>query len=543
MKKQSDSVDSLIKFLAFVVVFIIVVSFIGSIKEKAYDFFSSNSETNSYSSKVFKLISSSENKELESDILSYFKKQKIKVDIEYDNTLKIMKRINNGEKFDAVWVSNAMWLYMIDSSKASIINSKSTSINPIIFGITKSKAEKLGFVNKQVYTKNIVDAIKRGDLKFSMANPITTNGGASAYLGILSTLAGNPEVLTEKMLEDKTLKSNLKTFFTGIERSSGDEDFLEEIFLKGNYEAVVSYESSIISINKKLIKAGKEPLYAIYPVDGVSLSDSPIALMDNKDPNKKEIFEKFQSYLLSNEGQKMLAKYARRTWYGGINKNADKNIFNPNWGIDTTAYITPVKYPSTAVIKKALALYQLELRKPVHVVFCLDYSGSMIGSGNNQLVNAMDYILTKKAEEELLQFNNEDKIDVIPFESIVNEVWSTNDGSKTTNLLNKIKEKNPSGATALYPAAEKALSLLVNEDTNKYNLSVILMTDGQANRGTFSDLEKAYKKYKKSIPIYSITFGDASERELNEIATLTNAKVFNGKINLIDAFKEVRGYN
>ena len=49
--------------------------------------------------------------------------------------------------------------------------------------------------------------------------------------------------------------------------------------------------------------------------------------------------------------------------------------------------------------------------------------------------------------------------------------------------------------------------------------------------------------YNKQIPIYSITFGDAYEKELKDIANLTNAKVFDGKTDLLKAFKEVRGYN
>ena len=38
-------------------------------------------------------------------------------------------------------------------------------------------------------------------------------------------------------------------------------------------------------------------------------------------------------------------------------------------------------------------------------------------------------------------------------------------------------------------------------------------------------------------------FGSASETELNQIAELTNGKVFDGKEDLVKAFKEVRGYN
>ena len=38
-------------------------------------------------------------------------------------------------------------------------------------------------------------------------------------------------------------------------------------------------------------------------------------------------------------------------------------------------------------------------------------------------------------------------------------------------------------------------------------------------------------------------FGEADEYQLQEIADLTNAKVFNGRTDLVKAFKEVRGYN
>jgi Ca-activated chloride channel family protein len=45
------------------------------------------------------------------------------------------------------------------------------------------------------------------------------------------------------------------------------------------------------------------------------------------------------------------------------------------------------------------------------------------------------------------------------------------------------------------------------------------------------------------VPIYSITFGNSSERELKSLAYLSNAKVFNGKDGLLKAFSEVRSYN
>ena len=221
---------------------------------------------NTYKPSNFKIISSSENKDLESFLQNFAIENDINLTIEYAGTIDIMDKLNSGEKYDAVWTSNSIWLYMLDKN-ISIKNSKSTSINPVVFGIKKSKAQELGFIGKEVYTKDILKAIQSGKLKFNMSSATQTNTGATAYLGFLNTLAGNPEILKIEDLEDEKLKENIKDVFSGVTRSSGSEEFLEEMFLKGDYEAVVTYETSIININKKLEQKGIEPLYIVYAKD------------------------------------------------------------------------------------------------------------------------------------------------------------------------------------------------------------------------------------------------------------------------------------
>ena len=516
-----------------IILVILISSLIVSLMDSAIKGINNDDIFNFSESNILKLIASQENQELvESMLIPYADSKGYYIDVEYAGTLEIIQKLNEGESYDAVWLSNSIWGYMLNDS-VKLTESKFTNISPIIFGIKKSKAKELGFIDKTVYTQDIVDAISKGKLKFSMSNPSSTNSGASAYLGMLSSLAGNPEVLTKEKIDNENVKESLKTFFTGLERSSGSEDFLEELFLKGDYESVFTYESSIININKKLEAQGKETLYAIYPVDGVSIADSPFAYIDNKDENKKQMFKELQSFILSDEGQEILLENGKRTWYGGINSSVDKKTFNPNWGIDTSKYITPLKYPSTEVIKIALNMYQTELRKPIHIAFCLDYSGSMMGEGIEDLKSAMDYILTDKASEDLIQFSEKDKIDIVPFNSNVGNGWSTTNGTQTEDLLNKINRYGPSGMTAIYPAAIKALDLLKDEDSDKYNLSVVLMTDGIGNVGNYLTLENQYRKLNKQIPIYSITFGEADEEQLEEIALLTNGKIFDGRYDLV----------
>ena len=131
----------------------------------------------------------------------------------------------------------------------------------------------------------------------------------------------------------------------------------------------------------------------------------------------------------------------------------------------------------------------------------------------------------------------------IPFSTNVKEIWSTQNGTQTTELLEKINNNKSTGTTALHLACAKAVDVLKDEDMNKYNVSVVLMTDGQGNVGTFQTLQYEYKRINKQIPVYSIMFGEAMESQLKEIANMSNGKIFDGKSDLVKAFKEVRGYN
>ncbi len=546
MESKNKGVILLIVIIAFIV--LVSMCTLKDDLDSSNTYYQQNSytysnEQSTIDTRMFNILVSDENKDLESIITDYANKKGYKVNIDYAGTLEIMQKLNANQAYDAIWSANSIWTYMIDSKVATLSNSKATYLSPIVFGIKKSKAQELGFIGKQVTTEDIINAVSSGKLQFAMSNPATTNSGASAYLGMLYTIAGNPEVLTEEILKDPVVKSKLKSFFSGLERTSGTEDFLEKLFLNGDYEAVYSYESSIISINQKLEKQGREPLYVVYPFDGVPFSDNPFVYVDHKDDKKAETFLDIQNYLLSQECKNLMLQKGRRTWYGGINNSVDKNLFNPNWGIKTNQYITPVKYPTSDVIKLALNIYQTQYRKPVHVVFCLDFSGSMIGSGYNDLKAAMNYILSEEAEKEYIQFASDDAIDVVLFASNVQGVVSTNDGTEVSQILKKIEDSSPYGGTAIYAAANKALDLLKDEDKDVRNKSIILMTDGEGNIGKYKDLSKHYSQIGENIPIYSIMFGDANPKQLEEIAKLTNGKVFDGKQDLVKAFKEVRGYN
>lgn len=524
-------------FFVCLLIFVVVVFIVPSIQTVTTNI------VNVKNSRTLRILSSYENEVVEEEVKAYAKSIDKQVSFTYMGDLDIVSELNNNSSnYDAVWISNSMWLYMLDNSYLTS-DSKSISISPVVFGIKRSKALALGLVDTDVTNMDILNLVKEKKIKYVMSSVTQTNVGATAYLGFLSSLAGNPEVLTEEMLDDENLVNDLISLFSGVERVSGDESYLEDMFLNDdNYEAVIASEASLININKRLQKQNKEELYFIYPSDGVAINDSAFAYI-NSDEVKKETFLEIQSYLLSDDGQKMLEEKGQRTWYGGVSDNSNIKIFNPKWGIDTKKYLNVTKFPSKNVITRAINLYIEKLRKPTHVVFCLDYSGSMSGDGIEELTNAMDYILDyDKASADKLQFSENDKITVITFNYEVDDIWQAESGYNTADLIRNINNKYPVGSTALYDAIISGLDIL-SEDSDEYTKTIIAMTDGAVNVGTFEHLSSYYKSINSDIPIYSITFGDARESQLEEIAKLSNARVFDGKTNLLKAFKDVRGYN
>ena len=498
------------------------------------------------SNKTFRIISSSSTKLMDDELIKYGKRLGMNVEIDHYGDLEIVDILNESSSdYDAVWISNSIWLYMLDNSYLTT-DSKSIALDPVVMAINKSKANELGFTNKEIYNKDLLDVIRDGKLKYVMSSVTKTNTGATAYLSFLNSLAGSPEVLTEQMLDNEQLQNDLKDFFKGVERVSGDEEYLTDMFINGNYDAMINYESSIIKLNQKLVKEGKEPLYLIYPIDGVAINDMPFAYINNdsSDTRKKEIFDKLQSYLRSDEVITKMETLGFRSWYGGIKENTDNKIFNKEWGIDTSKYLKDMKYPSKKVMTKAISMYIELLRKPTHVVFCLDISGSMYGDGIEELKDAMNYILDyNEASKDLIQFNSKDKITIITFNYDTAEIFDTKYGNDTSEIIDKINNLDPNGGTNIYSPSIDALNILRKDNSDEYTKTVILMTDGQSNNGSYHDLSNYYISNKLDIPIYSITFGDSSEEQLRGLANLSNAKVFDGKRGLLRAFKEVRSYN
>lgn len=492
---------------------------------------------------TLRILSGSENQELEGILDDFARERGVNIEMDYRGSLDIMRTLQ-GESidYDAVWPASSLWLTAGDT-QYRVKHTQSISITPVVFGIRQSLAEALGFVGTEVSVSDLLSAIQSGKLNFCMTSATQSNSGCSAYIGFLYALLGNPDVITSESLQTPGLSEQITQLLSGVDRSSGSSDWLKDLFLTGGYDAMVNYECLIISANQELEARGEETLYAVYPYDGLSIADSPLGYVDNGDAEKEQAFLDLQEYLLSDEVQNEIQRTGRRTGYEGVSEE-NRDVFRTDWGIQPDRVLSPIRMPSTDVLMEGLNLYQTEFRKPSLTVYCLDYSGSMEGTGRAQMVEAMSQILIQEnAEKNLLQASEHEVNILIPFEGYPRDIYTAvGNGRELESLYTQVEAEAATGGTDIYAAATEGLQQLGNYDLSQYTPAIILLTDGVSD-GSIDAFQTAYEAFGADVPVFSIMFGSADPTQLEELAELTHARVFDGREDLIGAFRSVKGYN
>ncbi|OXN00867.1 von Willebrand factor type A (vWA) domain-containing protein [Bifidobacterium vansinderenii] len=504
---------------------------------------------------TLKIASGSENREVAGAIQKAVDDSKVAVTLDYMGSLDIMNTLENGGgDYDAVWPASSMWISMGDT-KHIVKNAQSTSTTPIVFGIAKKKAQQLGWANddgttKSVATTDIIDAVQSGQLKFSMTSATQSNSGASAYLAFLTAIAKTGQALTQDDLNKSDVQNSVKTLLSGVDRSSGSSDWLKDMVVANpdRFDAMVNYESLVIQANKQLTKDGKDPLVAIYPADGIAVSDSPLGYVDRGQKTDKA-FGEFSKALQSKSAKLLFEESGRRTGLGGVLTYADnakvKDSFRSEWGINaTSSALKTIPMPSADVITSSLSVYQTILRKPSWTVWVVDYSGSMEGQGKDGVVRGLNAALDPdQAKQAHIEPGNDDVNVLIPFSSKAFDPTKTT-GTDTSAILNTGSDTRPNGGTDIYAGLEAALKNNMPDDFSKYTTAIVLMTDGQSQTGNKDAFTADYKANGHEVPIFPIMFGEADPSQLNELASLSNAKVFDGRTeDLATVFRQVKGYN
>ena len=493
------------------------------------------------------IASGSENRTLAPIVQDFCRDRGVACRFDYQGSLDIgLALANDPPAFDAVWPANAIWIELFDRDKR-VRDLTPILRSPVILGLRKSKAEALGWVGRPVATSDIVEAVKAKKLSYLASSATQSNSGAGAYLAMLSAALGSPDAITLADLKKPGLQETVKTLLSGTARTAGSSAWLADLYLKSlegglAYDGMWNYEAVLAETNAELKRRGAEPLYAIYPSDGVAAANSPLGFVDRgKGAPAREFFDALQKHMLSPEIQKRLVELGRRPAVG----EATGATPDPSWNYDPSKLVPLIRMPEPAVVRAALDLYQEALRRPSLTVYCLDFSGSMGGAGEDELKKAMRFVLSHdEAARVLVQNGPADRIAVIPFDSRVRGVTRAS-GSPTDapSLIQAVEGNRAAGGTNVYACAKAGLQEIRNTpDLGRYLPAIVLMTDGRSENHQ-QDFLDAWRGAGADIPVFGVTFGDADKSQLDTLADATRARVFDGRTSLREAFRAVRGYN
>ena len=523
------------------------------------DFFSGGSDLGSSADgePLLRIVSGSENKALEPIIREWARDEGVVVEMSYLGSVDISREIGRGAatRYDGVWPANSLWIELGDDQKI-VKHAASILRSPVVLALRRPIAEGLGWVGRDDVTiQDIQEAATSGAFRLAMTSATQSNSGASAYFGFLYAFAGDPDVLSMEALDADALKDDVRDLLSAVDRSSGSSGWLKEAFVENpdQFDAMINYEALAIEANLALVDQGETPLHIVYPANGLAVADSPLGYVDKGDPAREAAFLALQQHLLSPDIQDRLVALGRRAGLIGLDvDSADRRVWNPDWGVDLARAIAPIPTPRGDVIRRALTLYQTELRKPSLTVWVLDVSGSMDGEPIEQLKSAMRLLLDpERAAATLLQPSARDVTVVIPFNNDTLDVWVVEGDAPDAlgGLLRRVNRLQAGGGTDLYRALIDAVEVLARYDAQGDLFdrlpAIVAMTDGEsdtANRAAFQR-RLADAPFGRDAPIHAIAFGRANERQLTELTDATIGRLFDAEGDLAGALRKAKGYN
>lgn len=238
----------------------------------------------------------------------------------------------------SVWVPLANWMWAKENQGTTLVREyKSLVFSPIVIASWNSYASKRGIQGfGSLHDLSIMD---HSDLKFAHTDPQLSNSGFMAMIMEIAAAAGkSPAQLTREDL----LSSGVRRWLTELESTvvyyGESTGFLLDEAVEGGpngLNALVVYENLVIEKNRsgEPMARWKDRLVAVYPREGLLLSDHPFCILDAPWVSEKQKWAagEFLKFLLSPEIQKKAVAHGFRPMTAGV--ELDKNVFSPANGV------------------------------------------------------------------------------------------------------------------------------------------------------------------------------------------------------------------
>lgn len=496
-------------------------------------------------SEPLRILAGSEVRDLEPILEEMTRETGIEIEFEYIGTLdgtEALLESGTDRPWDATWFPSNRYLSLFPEGANLIASSESIMRSPIVLGLNPGVAHELGWSADAPPTwQQIVDAVNAGQLTYGMTSPISSNSGFTTLVQLATALSGTGTVLEPGDIAATT--KPLEQFAKGQQLASGSSGWLLDKFVEDPtvVDGIFNYESVLHDL-----QVDGQPLTIVIPSDGVITSDYPLALLTGADEETTERFNLMTDYLLSSDVQQQIADETHR-----------RTTATPP---ATDASVFELPFPNQlSTVQSLLQTWIAEAKKPSNMVFAIDTSGSMSGDRMDQLDEALAVLsgVENEGTGAFLKLQPRERITFLEFADSIKSTETFELPAEQsayqdmmTELGSHIEGFEPGGGTSVYSTLAEAFESAVAGAGDDSISSIVLFTDGESNQGMdLGDFEDWYADFvrvhpeSKSIPVYTIQFGDSNRSEMEAVAELTGGRPFDATSDsLAAAFREIRGY-
>lgn len=492
-------------------------------------------------------LSGSELENVQPMLAQLQKETGVQVKLVSSGTLASVEKLQGGANgYDCGWFSHNKYLMLDSQVKGLVVASERLMSSPVILGVKAAKAKELKWSADGTTWADVATAANAGKFTFAMTSPASSNTGMSALLGVTAALSGSDSVIDDKSISKVELSGFGKGHMLYADSSGWlATAFIRELANPKGPDGIINYESELLRLNATQ-NAG---LTLIYPKEGIVTADYPLMLFNAA---KKAQYDKVIAFFKRDDIQKslMASTYRRPV---SANVLPDPALFGEH-------LLVEVPFPGKlSTIDNLLVSYLDKQRRPAHVYFVIDTSGSMGANGGiEQLRKSLVGLAgnDQSVTGRFARFRAREKVTFIEFGSGIKVQQSYAVGTDATDraaVLGKIttyvQGLSPEGGTAIFEAVHAAHEMArANLKTEPgYVQSIVVMTDGQSNEGMregeFTEYYAGLAGSDKSIRIFGVLFGaDASMSQLVGLTHAAGGEVFDGSTSLSAVFKKIRGY-
>lgn len=486
-----------------------------------------------------RILAGSEIKDIEPLLHEAAQQAGIALQLQYAGTLDIVERINAGETFDALLPPNGA--YPALALETPPLAREKLFYSRVTLGVKQSKARELGWLQQPPTWAQIAQAAGKGQLRYAMTNPTSSNTGMSALFAVASAVAGKTEDLQVQEVDEAVLKD----FLRGQTLTAGSSGWLADAFAQNPQalDGIVNYEAVILRLNTRL--PASDPLILIYPQDGVITADYPLMLLREEQRGR---YQQLVAAIKSPAMQQRLSKEA------GLRPAIPQARPPASLPDVTTAELS---FPNRLdVIDAILLAYQGEWRRPATSIFVLDTSASMFGPRIAQVREALKVLAgasspTATASTRYARFQHREQVALIAFSNQVSPATfiDFSDPRQQQQARDAIvayaDALDVNGGTAIYSAllAAQNLARTIQAEHPDRFVSIVLLTDGE------NTVRPSLRDYLQRIPpndgvrVFPILFGEANQHEMQQLAAHTGGRIFDGRTDALrQVFQQIRGY-